>query len=74
LGIRRRALRRVASPLDARTNDLYPVVAFVAALVVVDGFAVRFPSRDAGLYRLVFQRISGPVSIIVTCSPETSAL
>lgn len=45
-------------------HDLDPVAAFVAALVVLDGLAARLSNRDAGLYPLVFQRMSEPISIV----------
>ncbi len=50
--------------LQASEHDLDPVAAFVAALVVLDGFAAQLPARDAGPYPLAFQRIPEPVGII----------
>jgi hypothetical protein len=54
-----------ASPvLQPAEHDLDPVASFIAALVVLDGLVARLPSADAGLYPLVFQRISEPVGIM----------
>lgn len=53
-------------------HDLYPVAAFVAALVVFHGLAVRLPAWDAGLYSLVFQRLSKPVGITTAVSQQTT--
>jgi len=55
-----------APVLDAAEHDLDPVVAFVAALVVADGFATRPPTGNARAYPHVFQRIPEPVGIVST--------
>jgi hypothetical protein len=49
-----------APVLRAPEHDLDPV----AALVLLGGFAARLSTGDAGLYPLVFQRISEPVGIM----------
>jgi hypothetical protein len=60
-----------ASPvLEAPEHYLDPVAAFIAALVMLDGFAARLPTRDAGLYSLVFQGISEPIGIIAPVSQQ----
>lgn len=60
-----------ASPvLQAREHDFDPVASFVVALVVLDGFATRLPSADAGLYTIYFQCISEPVSVMASVSQQ----
>ena len=46
--------------LQSSEHDLDPV----AALVVFDRFAARFPTWDARLYPFVFQRISEPIGVV----------
>jgi hypothetical protein len=53
--------RNAPPVLQSPEHDLDPVAAFVAAFVVLDGLSARLPVGDAGLYPLVFQRISEPV-------------
>lgn len=55
-------------------HDFDPVAAFVAALVVLDGFAARLPARDAELYPSVFQCISEPVGIIAPVGQQPLCL
>ena len=61
--------------LESSEDDLDPVLVFVSALVVFNGFAARLAARDAWCDPLVFQAISKPIGVItpVRC-PATVCL
>ena len=59
-----------APVLDAAEHNLDAVSAFLAALVIFDGFVAGFSARDAGRDTLLLQSIAEPVGIIATISEQ----
>jgi hypothetical protein len=56
--------------LQSSEHVLDAVAAFVTALVVFDWRGTRLPTRDAGLYPVVFQRISEPARIVAAVGKQ----